>query len=246
MRRSWLGSLAVAALALAGATPAPAATGLSAAPAGIVADRPEWPIGGRWVYEINRSHRVTFEVARREAVDGHLHYVLRRALGGVLSEDYYTADLHYRMTRRAPDWATVRRAAPATQSYAWPLEIGKRWQQVFRMFGPRVQDGRATGTLDWETELRARAYEVLALEKVTVPAGTFRAFRIAIREQNWAGEEETQLWYAPEVRRYVKAVRGGLFPNHQVLLEYALPHAGPPAAGGTDGATEPPPAARPR
>ena len=246
MRRLWLGSLGIVALVLAVEPPAFAATVDRPAPAAIVADRPEWPIGARWVYQLNRSQRVTFEVARREILDGLSHYVLRRTLGGVVSEDYYTADLHYRMTRRTSDGATTGQVDPPTRAYFWPLEIGKRWQQLFRMFGRRVRDGKETGTFEWETEARSRAYEVRGIEQVTVPAGTFRAFRIVIREENWNGEEESHLWYAPEVRRYVKAIRGGAFPNEQVLLEYALPASAATEGGNANAATEPAPAARTR
>lgn len=246
MDRSWLGWFGVLALALAAYAPGFAATGEPAVAPGIVADRPEWPVGARWVYQLNRSQRVTFEVARRETLDGLLHHVLRRTLGGIVSEDYYTADLHYRMTKRTPDGTTVGQVDPPTRAYVWPLEIGKRWKQLFRMFGRRVRDGKETGTFEWETEPRSRTYEVRGVEPVTVPAGTFRAFRILIREENWNGEEESQLWYAPEVRRYVKAVRGGAFPNEQVLLEYVLPASAAIEGGNGNTPTEPAPAARPR
>lgn len=246
MDRSWFGVFGVLALAFALHAPAFAATGEPAAPAAVVADRPEWPIGARWVYQLNRSQRVIFEVARRETLDGFLHYVLRRTLGGVVSEDYYTADLQYRMTKRTPDGTTVGQVDPPTKAYFWPLEIGKRWQQLFRMFGRRVRDGKETGTFEWESEQRSRVYEVRGVERVTVPAGTFRAFRIVIREENWNGEEESQLWYAPEVRRYVKATRGGAFPNEQILLEYVLPATAATEGGNGNAAPEPAPAARPR
>ncbi len=86
--------------------------------------------------------------------------------------------------------------------FAWPLEVGK-W-------------GASDGT--WRTpdfprgEFSGFAWSVDAYEDVRVPAGTFKAFRIALsvtrKSQQplssipgWTGK----LWYAPEARLYVKA-----------------------------------------
>ena len=82
--------------------------------------------------------------------------------------------------------------------YAWPLTVGKAWRSVHTV------TVYATGlktpvTMD---------YKVVAFEKVTVPAGSFNAYRI-----EWVtsqGESETR-WVAPAegiatVKRHVERV----------------------------------------
>jgi len=99
--------------------------------------------------------------------------------------------------RTSRNWfATVQRdkersgASPHQGTFAWPLEVGKRWVSVFEY-------------RDQQRNLRfdriQTAWRVTAEENVTVPAGTFTAaFRL---EGANAGNAWTR-WYAPAVRLY--------------------------------------------
>jgi hypothetical protein len=88
---------------------------------------------------------------------------------------------------------------------AFPLEVGKRWHYVndwvFKMNGSA---GRSTVDA-----------EVVAYEKVTVPAGEFDAFKLSSRERlsgtspvggQYAGEITRTYWYAPRARTIVRSV----------------------------------------
>lgn len=83
----------------------------------------------------------------------------------------------------------------------WPLEIGKTW----------------TFQTDWtETQGSGTTVEkatVVSWESVTVPAGTFMAFKIEYKGSwnmkdyagiGWGGEITDTYWYAPEVKADVK------------------------------------------
>jgi hypothetical protein len=73
----------------------------------------------------------------------------------------------------------------------WPLKVGNRTVQTVNGVG---YDGRPYST--------TVAIAVAAYEKVTVPAGTFDAFRV---EENKAGETQPRVhWWAPAVGLSVK------------------------------------------
>lgn len=92
---------------------------------------------------------------------------------------------------------------PSKQPWrVWPLEVGKKW--TFDEDWTRA-DG-ATGNTNQDVE-------VVAYEDVTVPAGTYKAFRIEYkgRYTNYrarsGGAQMDTYWYAPEVLADVKHVR---------------------------------------
>ena len=88
---------------------------------------------------------------------------------------------------------------PHAARYAWPLQVGNKWTWKPRWVD-RVLHPEWSGSY-WSE------YEVLAYEEVTVPAGTFMAFRVAttrVQDDAWY---ETN-WYAPEPAVNVKSVWG--------------------------------------
>jgi len=75
--------------------------------------------------------------------------------------------------------------------FMWPLRVGATWSYQFH----------------GDTFTGSDRYTVTTYERVTVPAGTFDAFRIAVRE--CATERPSvcvglTIWYAPTVKWYVK------------------------------------------
>lgn len=81
---------------------------------------------------------------------------------------------------------------------AFPIEVGKTWRYT-RTYAD------AQG-VEW-TEDGSAAVETL--ERIEVPAGSFEAYRIRHRYRVLASAapdrtHETTLWYAPEVRRWVR------------------------------------------
>ncbi|NPC56134.1 hypothetical protein [Caenimonas soli] len=96
------------------------------------------------------------------------------------------------------NWVTVlgRDGKPALSwdpplSWDWPLEVGKSWTRQYKVkVHPQNQ----------ETAFEARQ-TVEAHEEVTVPAGTFKVFRV--RTSDTLGNENLQ-WFSPEHGIFVK------------------------------------------
>ena len=90
--------------------------------------------------------------------------------------------------------------SPHDGRFKWPLQVGNSWrarhQWIDRVLHP---DWSGPG---WQE------FTVVAWEEVTVPAGTFGAYKVARTNGNWdtVGEEEYLIWYAPEPQLIVKLI----------------------------------------
>ena len=76
-------------------------------------------------------------------------------------------------------------------NWQWPLEVGKTWKQAYKMtdhVSKRVTSYEVTQTVE-------------AYEEVTVPAGTFKAFRV--RTIDTLGNDNTQ-WFSADQGIFVK------------------------------------------
>ncbi len=74
--------------------------------------------------------------------------------------------------------------------YQLPLEVGKTWMQHYRMIDA------AGGSHPYDTTCKVEAYE-----EVKVPAGAYKAFKVAC-SYSYGAEEIT--WLSPELRIWVK------------------------------------------
>jgi hypothetical protein len=89
----------------------------------------------------------------------------------------------------------------------FPLTVGKQWDHKYQreseVGGPR-------------TDIIRASHKVVAYESVTVPAGTFQAFKINVvceaadSRGIITNPEKIYFWYAPEVKQLVKRIRGNL------------------------------------
>jgi uncharacterized caspase-like protein len=150
--------------------------------------------GDRWVYQVwfnqqaGKKSEATAEV--RGVVDGAI--LEDRVQGdGSTGQNVWTDAVN----QIGPSFA------PFLLAYK-NLKIGDRWENVpFQNLGGCSSDPFIQCRLD---------AEVAAKEKVTVPAGTFDAWRIRVTmtvvHRGGAGSRVTDLWYADEVKRPVKAV----------------------------------------
>jgi hypothetical protein len=117
------------------------------------------------------------------------------------------------------------RYAPYLKDFAFPLEIGKKWEgNADKMLFSNGKHGKFS--------LKG---EVVAFEKVTVPAGTFDAYKINVVLDASSTDEDANIgntietyWYVPSVKRYVKLEntfkRDGRVRSKDIyeLLEYSL------------------------
>ena len=193
------------ALAMSSCAPPPSSGNV---PAGDAATRPEWRIGDRWFHTwsagIQKGIKLSESLGIRE-VGGVRYYVLRVEK----AHWYYTMDFHWVMQMQ--ESRVVARAVPPHPFFLWPLEVGKSWAYH--------------GVFEEERQVQPmrEIFRVAGIERVDVPAGSFRAFKI-VRTAGEATSDE--YWYAPEVRWYVKWIgKRGKDRFEEVLQDY-LP-AGP-------------------
>lgn len=110
-----------------------------------------------------------------------------------------------RLTRELNVLDSPRHTAWNPGALSFPLEVGKRWSFATEwIFKAKSSKGSAIVHV-----------EVIAYEKVRVPAGEFDAFKLVAKESlsgtspinsQYAGETTRTYWYAPAARTVVKQV----------------------------------------
>ncbi|HEB54281.1 MAG TPA: hypothetical protein ENI87_13595 [bacterium] len=160
--------------------------------------RPQWRLGDR--FGLVSGDRAHDEFVVRDVTDDYYELVDSRER--LLRRD---RDLGYLGQWRVEngDVVGVDVMAPADARYHWPLWVGKRWECEF------VERVRDRGAMP----IRA-SYHVEALERITVPAGSFEALRI-VRRMRLAAPDTDDLptrvqiaWYAPAVGFEVRQLIG--------------------------------------
>jgi hypothetical protein len=153
---------------------------------------PTWEPGSQWTYwwESPRgSGTFVWIVDREQTIEGTIYYVVK---SGPTREAYYRkADLAWRMD--TVNGAVESKSTPAQLRFVWPLTSGAAWEQTITI--ERQQNP--------STETRTRACQVAGEEAVTVAAGRFQTIRTVCRDKK-TNEVIYQLWYAPDVRHWVK------------------------------------------
>jgi hypothetical protein len=169
----------------------------------LVATVPEWRVGDRWRHAWTAGTETgvkASEVLSVREIGGVRFYVLR--VDGV--DRYYTLDLHW--AANVMESRVAARAQPPQPWFMWPLEVGRRWE-----YRGTYEDQERKNQL-------SEVYRVLGVERVEVPAGTFRALKL---ERQGATGDSDEYWYAPEVRWYVKWLgRRGPDQFQEVLQEF--------------------------
>ena len=171
-------------------------SGFAQSVAGV--DRPEIKVGDVWT--IQRK-----DVASGRIVGTGVNKVVSSAAGEFEVEIEFSSG---RKTRSGYDGElnqvsnNGQRIATPRRLYSFPLSVGKKWEYKFS--GRNREDN---GNLNDSTEV-----EVVALETVTVPAGTFEAFKIVATgsynnsngSTTWGGSTYRTYWYAPKAKRAVR------------------------------------------
>ena len=98
------------------------------------------------------------------------------------------------------DGELLASTGPYHGRYDWPLEVGKSWKTRY-FWTDKVLNPDWSGS-SWEN------LTVVAWEEVTVPAGTFMAYKVVRTSGSWetAGEDVAINWYAPEIPQTIKTV----------------------------------------
>lgn len=169
------------------------------------AERPNWVVGDKWEYKTllrNDGNRVSaYQHEIEKITDGKL--MIRTSSknaegvfipGALLT---YSADMNY-MTRTGNGLTST----PDNQYLNWPLENDKKYPAEFSYVNT---SNAQAGKNDYKVVISGP-------EDVTVEAGTFKAYKVTAkgfwnrrdREFNGSGSASQTIWYAPEIKRWVK------------------------------------------
>lgn len=170
------------------------------------AELPRVKVGDNWTYQ--RNDLVTRDKGGRSSVTVESVDADKIVVRLLKSTATYTRE--WNQTSTTQGGQETYRATPAFAKYRFPLEVGKQWESRFK-----TQSGGGVTGHDWRFTVK-----VEAVEKVTVPAGTFEAFRLRLDGWytcnlgcNWSSRRRETFWYAPavnyEIKREVEAVAQG-------------------------------------
>src|SRR5215813_11290609 len=109
---------------------------------------------------------------------------------------YYYYDAQRRLLAQLREGKPVVTFRPYETLYDWPLFVGKSWLTEFQ----EIHHDRN------QTLEEKLVYTVEAFEEITIPAGTFKTFRIRCVTP----EERDIVWYEPKLGMQIKARLGAL------------------------------------
>jgi hypothetical protein len=156
-------------------------------------ERPVWPPpGSTWTVNLKLSGSLgsgvrdaTFESLGEVDWDG------RRVMGNYMRGGAHTYfDAERRIVASARDGKLIQTYHPYEALYDWPLFAGKSWPSEFQL---KIYDRNQTLDLKY-------AFTVEAFEEVTIPAGTFKTFRI----RRTSPDDRYVTWYEPKLGIEVK------------------------------------------
>lgn len=194
---------ALVAIVLANAIPAYAGEQLAqvqqatamATPAGAqVANRPQISVGESWEYSFldTRNSRtgctysVTVTGVTNDTITVDMQNPQHCNIGALAESTVYDQDFNLMYAGLTP-----------YRTNAFPLAVGKQWNQKFAY--------NTEANTPVNNDVTAK---VVALEKVTVPAGTFDAYKVVIerkyQSQYVSGTITETRWYAPQAKNYVR------------------------------------------
>ena len=176
---------------------------------------PRHGIGTYWTFTQDSHHGSDIELNLR--VTGRRGYRGREVLviKGEYSEGSETL-LHDAETGNQvaylDDDGSGQEYDPHDGQVSFPLKVGKIWRATYtERYSHYV--GFEAGPLErvWEEREVWEDWEVVAYERVTVPAGTFMAFRVTRTGSSCdidpnCSQDEITYWYAPDVGFWVKFV----------------------------------------
>jgi hypothetical protein len=150
-------------------------------------------VGTKWVGRIVPQSGPTVTLTYTVIDDGvHEGKPVHRIVGGTDTYLYDMATGNTIATLR--QGKEVSSTMPHDGTFSWPLYVGKTWTATYT-FNDRLQ-GMTVGPVN--VEYRATTYE-----DVTVPAGSWKAFRI---ESESGGSSFSTIWYSPDIKLIVKRI----------------------------------------
>jgi hypothetical protein len=183
------------------------------------AERPDVRVGDSSVFEeldvrTGEKRDTTFVVTRVES-----EKIVAETSGSTSGAHTFTREFNQVEVRTGEVVAILFK--PFWPHLHFPLEVGRTWDIPFEVDVQR----QPAHVAKWQ--LRAR---VVALESVTVPAGTFRAFRIEYDgsfdtregDKTFNGTHKETAWFALEPMRIVKRDYEQVIPSRNFLEHHVI------------------------
>jgi hypothetical protein len=180
------------------------------------AQLPDRQIGDQWIYKIEVEDTIyngISEVTEMDTVDGkdcHMNYwEFEPKLNGYIANISQWIDKVSGFPVReqgvgtlsgSPYSHVIRFSITSSDNGLWPLRVGKetRVSQAMEI------TTKALGIENTSTERKNSTYEVLGLEEITVPAGTFECFKVI--EYDETGTTLSESWWSDRVKNDVKYI----------------------------------------
>ena len=172
---------------------------------------PTLSIGDKWVWKVTvQGAELTeqIEVTGEDVTDGENCYVMQG-----------TADILARVTKVdkttmqmvSEQWSYEYGTWVTTLSYEFPevlpfpLVVGKEYREVVTVTTNFTSNRPSIGSLKTYTTKSTYIRKVEGIERITVPAGTFRCFKIVTYDEG--GYLLDTSWYSDKAKRNVKNVK---------------------------------------
>jgi len=169
------------------------------------AEQPRWTTGDTW--EFSSRNRSPFTLADSMAVAHVGEDILLLGNNNPNKIARLNADLSVKESTGGVLKYTVNAGKDAYIFF--PLKIGE--ERTYKQ----------TTTTPKGTQNYTNVVTVEGAEQITVPAGTFKAFRIRVRKSNDTGWSGTyRLWYAPDVKYFVRVIDAN--KGDVVLTKYSV------------------------
>ena len=162
-------------------------------------DAPIWSINDSWGYVNAEGGAWEIKVVK---IEGNLFVVKNTGDDSLLGIDKGSLQAKVYMTAKGK---RSRDTELGDFQFKFPLEINKEWGQMITAVQPL---GHMPGNF-------SNSYRVIANEDITVRAGTFRAFKIELRQVFVSGtradysSKNAYIWYSPEIKKEVKVLYEG-------------------------------------
>jgi hypothetical protein len=196
------------------------------------AERPDIKIGDSSVYQDRNVRTGEKRETRHRLVSIDADRIVTEIAGGTSGTQTFTRD--WNLVENKTGDTNDLTVKPFWPRLRFPLEVGQKWNTPFEV---RVSTLAFKRTAKWQWKA-----QVARVEQVTVPGGTYQAFRIecdgtfaTVQEnfgrgtRSFTGSHKETIWYAPEVMRIVKrdfqqsVPANNFFDQHVVELLSFMP-----------------------
>ena len=182
----------------------------------VVVEFPSHPIGTFWSF-VQDNSELDDDITINMRITGRREYRGRETLVTEIDFPFGDpADTLLRDAETGNEIAYLDDEGVVEEEYdphnGWllfPIKVGNTWRATYT-----VRDSYQSGPVDgppdtvWDEQEVWEEWKVVAWEEVTVPAGTFMAFRVTLTGASYPGPSDVTYWYAPEIGFFAKIDTG--------------------------------------